>query len=111
VVNHRGTAALCFVLVCASLIVEGLNVDGPRMRWLGQHSLRVERDLSVHKSILDAIRDGEWDYEPEEVTENRFTPTGFMPGTREKLSVLADRVRSGLPLWHGHDRMEYDDEA
>jgi hypothetical protein len=88
-----------------------VEADGPRMRWLGQLSLRVKRDLSVHKSILDAIRDGEWDFEPEEVTENRFTPTGFMPGTREKLSVLADRVRSGLPLWHGHDRMEYDDEA
>lgn len=64
----------------------------------------------MHKSILDAIKDGEWDYEPEEITESRFSPTGAMPGTREKLSVLADRVRSGLPLWHGHDRVEYDDE-
>jgi len=73
--------------------------------------LRVEGDRTVHKSILDAIKEGEWDYEPLTVEENRFNPTGAMPGTREKLSVLADRIREGLPLWHGHDRTEYDDEA
>ena len=33
-----------------------------------------------------------------------------MPGTDEKLQVLAERVRSGLPLWHGEDRMDWDDE-
>jgi hypothetical protein len=72
--------------------------------------LRVWGDQTVHKSILEAIRDGEWDYEPEQVAETRFNPTGAMPGTREKLSVLADRVQAGLPLWHGNDRTEYDDE-
>jgi hypothetical protein len=72
--------------------------------------LRVEGDRSVHKSILEAIKGGEWDYEPEQVAENRFHPTGAMPGTREKLGVLADRVSAGLPLWHGHDRTEYEDE-
>jgi hypothetical protein len=66
---------------------------------------------TVRKSILEAIRDGEWDYEPEQVAETRFDPTGAMPGTREKLSVLANRVQAGLPLWHGNDRTEYDDEA
>jgi hypothetical protein len=64
----------------------------------------------VHKSILDAIKDGDWDYEPKEVEENGFHPTGAMPGTQEKLSVLATRVKEGLPLWHGHDRTEYDDD-
>lgn len=67
-------------------------------------------DRTVHKSILDAIKEGEWDYEPENIAENRYRPTGAMPGTREKLSVLADRIQSGLPLWHGHDRTDYDDE-
>jgi hypothetical protein len=62
----------------------------------------------VHKSILEAIREGDWDFEPEQIAENGFNPTGAMPGTNEKLSVLADRVRAGLPLWHGNDRMEYD---
>jgi hypothetical protein len=64
----------------------------------------------VQKSILEAIKDGQWDFEPEQVAENRFNPTGAMPGTREKLGVLADRVQAGLPLWHGHDRTDYDDE-
>jgi hypothetical protein len=72
--------------------------------------LRVKGDRTVHKSIFDAIKEGEWDYEPEHIAENRYRPTGAMPGTREKLSVLADRIQSGLPLWHGHDRTDYDDE-
>lgn len=64
----------------------------------------------MRRSILDAVKDGEWDYEPEQVAETRFDPTGAMPGTREKLTVLADRVRDGLPLWHRRDRTDYDNE-
>jgi hypothetical protein len=33
-----------------------------------------------------------------------------MPGTTDKLSVLAERVRLGLPLWHPSDRQEYDED-
>jgi hypothetical protein len=33
-----------------------------------------------------------------------------MPGTTEKLDVLAERLRLGLPLWHPRDRMSYDDD-
>jgi hypothetical protein len=33
-----------------------------------------------------------------------------MPGTNEKLSVLAARVEAGLPLWNHNDRTEYDDD-
>ena len=63
----------------------------------------------MQKSVLDAIKDGEWGYEPETVEETEFKSTKAMPGTDEKLSVLAERVKAGLPLWHGHDRTEYDD--
>lgn len=63
----------------------------------------------MSKSVLEAIKQGEWSYEPESVTEEHFNSTLAMPGTNEKLSVLAARVEAGLPLWHGHDRTEYDD--
>jgi hypothetical protein len=33
-----------------------------------------------------------------------FDGTDAMPGTKEKLSVLAERVEEGLPLWHPEDR-------
>jgi hypothetical protein len=33
-----------------------------------------------------------------------------MPGTDEKLEVLAERVRAGLPLWHGNDRTFFEME-
>jgi hypothetical protein len=62
------------------------------------------------KNILDAIKLGEWDFEPQVVEDSTFDPTGAMPGTDEKLSVLAARVEAGLPLWNRNDRTEYDDD-
>ncbi len=64
----------------------------------------------MHLSVLDAIKDGLWDFEPKAIEENSFNATGAMPGTSEKLSVLAERVQAGLPLWHGGDRTEYDEK-
>lgn len=63
----------------------------------------------MSKSVLEAIKQGEWDYEPETIDEGDFRATLAMPGTEEKLAVLAARVQAGLPLWHGLDRTEYDD--
>jgi hypothetical protein len=63
------------------------------------------------KNVLDAIKLGEWDFEPAVVDDSTFDPTGAMPGTNEKLSVIAARVEAGLPLWNCDDRTEYDDEA
>ena len=62
------------------------------------------------KNIHDAIRLGKWDFEPLEVEDSTFDPTGAMPGTNEKLSVLAARAAAGLPLWNGQDRTDYDQE-
>lgn len=61
------------------------------------------------KNILDRIKQGEWDCEPESVDDGLFDATIAMPGTNEKLSVLAARVEAGLPLWHGCDRTDYDE--
>jgi hypothetical protein len=58
----------------------------------------------VPKSILEAIKMGFWDFEPPQVGNNEFDGTDAMPGTREKVEILADRVRTGLPLWHPRDR-------
>ncbi len=60
-------------------------------------------------SILEAIRDGQWDYEPEPVASGQFSSTYALPGTDEKLEILAVRVGKGLPLWHPNDRVTYDD--
>lgn len=63
----------------------------------------------MRKSVLDAIRSGEWNYEPDKVEENQFNSTSAMPGTDEKLSVMAERVKAGLPLWHREDRIDYEE--
>jgi len=62
----------------------------------------------VPKSVLDAIKMGFWDFEPPEVDCGQFDCTDAMPGTDEKLRVLAERVRNGLPLWHPEDREDVD---
>ncbi|WP_428306160.1 hypothetical protein [Lacipirellula sp.] len=69
----------------------------------------VGGDQDVPKSVLEAIKQGHWDFEPESIEEKRFDSTRAMPGTDEKLEVLAERVRAGLPLWHGRDRTDLDD--
>ncbi|MGW8257464.1 MAG: hypothetical protein ACWGMZ_08270 [Thermoguttaceae bacterium] len=60
------------------------------------------------KSVLEAIKLGLWDFEPPEVDSDQFKPADAMPGTKEKLEVLAERARTGLPLWNKADREELD---
>lgn len=61
------------------------------------------------RSVLEAIRLGLWDYEPAAMDSGQFACTDAMPGTKEKLQVLAERLRSGQPLWHPLDRDDMDD--
>jgi hypothetical protein len=63
----------------------------------------------VPSSVLDAIRQGIWDYEPRRTDKNEFPSTAAMPGTKEKLEILAARLEQGVPLWHPQDRHEYED--
>jgi hypothetical protein len=63
----------------------------------------------MFRNVLDAIRDGEWQYEPEAVDPRHYQATTAIPGSDEKLQILAERVRSGLPLWHESDRADYDE--
>lgn len=64
------------------------------------------RSKTVPESVLEAIKSGQWDFEPEEVESGCFDSTDALPGSVEKLAVLADRIRSGLPLWHPSDRRD-----
>jgi hypothetical protein len=63
----------------------------------------------MNKNVLDAIREGDWFFEPEDIDPNRYHATAAIPGTREKLHILAERIEAGLPLWHESDRMDYED--
>lgn len=55
------------------------------------------------RSIIEAIQQGVWDYEPVEL-EPQYPSTDALPGTTRKLDVLAERLEQGLPLWHPNDR-------
>jgi hypothetical protein len=58
----------------------------------------------VPKSVLEAIKMGIWDFEPPDIEYSRFDAADAMPGTDEKLTILAERAQRGLPLWHVQDR-------
>ena len=80
------------------------------MRWMESRTWQFEIGSSkVPQSVLDAIKMGIWDFEPEKHASSEYSATHAMPGTCEKLSVLSERVRLGLPLWHPDDRRTYDD--
>ena len=64
----------------------------------------ILREFPVRESVLDAIKAGHWHFEPECVLKTDFRPTEALPGSLEKLEVLAQRVALGLPLWHPDDR-------
>jgi hypothetical protein len=68
---------------------------------LGALSIGV---TAVPDSVLDAIRQGIWDFEPPPAESAQFSSTQALPGSDEKLAILAERVQQGLPLWHPSDR-------
>ena len=61
------------------------------------------------RSVLEAIRQGDWSFEPQNAQSAKQDATAALPGSTEKLDVLAERLRQGLPLWHPADRLSYDD--
>jgi hypothetical protein len=65
----------------------------------------------VPRSVLDEIREGNWDFEPTDVDENHYDSTIALPGSNEKIDALAQRAEQGLPLWHSEDRLSYDETA
>lgn len=60
-------------------------------------------------TVLDAIDQKLWNFEPSEVAADEFEACRSLPGTADKLSILAERVQRGLPLWHPADCRDCDD--
>jgi len=67
------------------------------------------RRFAVPRSVIEAIKQGDWNFEPGGQEPVNLKETTALPGTIEKLDVLADRLRQGLPLWHPRDRLAYDE--
>ncbi|HEX5471299.1 MAG TPA: hypothetical protein VFW73_05405 [Lacipirellulaceae bacterium] len=63
----------------------------------------------MFRNVLDAIREGDWFYEPAEIDSKLYQATTAIPGSDEKLEVMAERLRAGLPLWHKSDRPDYEE--
>jgi hypothetical protein len=62
----------------------------------------------VPRSVIEAIKEGDWSFEPGQEPVN-LKATRALPGTNEKLDVLTERLARGLPLWHPRDRLTYEE--
>lgn len=58
---------------------------------------------NVFEAILKYGHDE--DFAPE--ASNDFEATDAPAGSDEKIEILRRRVQSGMPLWHGSDRVDY----
>jgi hypothetical protein len=68
----------------------------------------------VPRSVIDAIKQGDLTFEPARGAAANSQATIALPGTSEKIDVLARRLAEGEPLFHPRDRVTYDqagDEA
>jgi hypothetical protein len=65
--------------------------------------------FAVPHSVLEAIKLGMWDFEPEKKRAAEYSATRALPGTHEKLEIMARRIQQGQPLWHPEDRRTYDE--
>lgn len=90
-------------------VVAATTTPRPRLCTIRNFTGETLREGDVRMSVLEAIRDGVWDYEPKDVEATQYSATRAMPGTRAKLDMLAERAAKGLPLWHEEDRITYDD--
>jgi hypothetical protein len=59
------------------------------------------------RNVFEAILESGHDEDFVPVATEQFRATDAPAGSREKLEVLAERVRRGEPLWHPGDRSDY----
>jgi hypothetical protein len=59
------------------------------------------------KNVFEAILKYGHDEDFAPKSDDLFKATQAPAGTREKLEVMAERVRRGEPLWHEDDRADY----
>jgi len=59
------------------------------------------------KNVFEAILKYGHDEDFAPRMDEDFKATQAPAGSREKLDVLAERIRSGQPLWHEEDRSDY----
>lgn len=59
------------------------------------------------KNVFEAILKYGHDEDFAPRADEDFCPTTAPAGSRDKLEVLAERVRRGYPLWHEEDRADY----
>jgi hypothetical protein len=69
------------------------------------------RNTIVANSILEAVKMGLWHCLPHTVDYDELEASDAMPGTREKLDMLAEHLRRAVPVRHFDDSLDDDRRA
>ena len=59
------------------------------------------------RNVFEAISTFGHDEDFAPLETDDFSATEAPAGSTEKLDILAERIRQGLPLWHQEDRPDY----
>lgn len=66
----------------------------------------TEGERKYH-NVFDEIAETGHDEDFVPSVTDEFCPTDAPAGSMQKVQVLTERVRKGLPLWHPEDRVSY----
>lgn len=59
------------------------------------------------RNVFEAISQFGHDEDFSPLESEAFESTAAPAGSKEKLEILAERVKKGQPLWHQEDRPDY----
>ena len=68
---------------------------------------KTKSAVGTMKNIFDTLLEIGHDEDFVPIVTEDFRPTDAPAGSPAKLEVLAERIRSGLPLWHPEDRADF----
>ena len=63
----------------------------------------MKKSRNVFEAILNNGHDE--NFSPE--VSDEFSATNAPAGSEDKIEIMRRRIESGVPLWHGHDRVDY----
>jgi hypothetical protein len=90
--------------------LESYFPDSTAMKSAPVNSAYIVRQSGVVRNVFEAIVRYGHDEDFVPTIDSNFVASDAMPGSPEKIEELRKRARFGLPLWHPHDRLSYDDD-
>ena len=63
--------------------------------------------MKKSRNVFEAILNNGHDENFSSEESDEFSATNAPAGSEDKIEIMRRRIESGVPLWHGHDRVDY----